>query len=247
MEQKGSLNKNYVHRLTISALSVYICTSKIVCDCAEARKQEAYTAEADARPCITPNTRKLKKNFNRVARLGKKELRRARFDHIRKVGAKLFGHSQKRSKRTSVDPQCRPFRRQRPVRISQKEVRLTLPNLDVNKASGPDGIPAIVLRNCAPEMSSVLTRLFRFTLETGVGPKSWKLANVQPAPKKGSRVDLANYRPISVTSILCKIMERVLNNGLEVYLEDYYQYGFRQGRSTVDLLVYATHTWGEAI
>ena len=62
------------------------------CDRAEARKQEAYTAWADARTRKAPNTRELKKNFNRASRLGKKELRRARFDRIRKVGAKLASY-----------------------------------------------------------------------------------------------------------------------------------------------------------
>ena len=42
-------------------------------------------------------------------------------------------------------------------------------------------------------------------------PMSWKLANVQPVPKKDNRADSANYRSISVPSILCKIMERALN------------------------------------
>ena len=138
------------------------------------------------------------------------------------------------------------------IRIRQVEVRKSLRNLDVNKASGPDGIPAVVLKTCAPELSPVLTRLFRLSLESGLVPKSWKLANVQPVPKKGSRADPANYRPISVTSILCKTMERVLNNRLLAYLEandliSDRQYGFRRNRSTGDLLAYATHIWSETI
>lgn len=122
----------------------------------------------------------------------------------------------------------------------------------MNKASGPDGIPAIVLWTCAPELTPILTRLFRLSMETGQVPKAWKFANVQPVPKKGSRADPANYRPISVTSILCKTMERVLNKKLLGYLEvndllSDRQYGFRQNRSTGDLLVYATHIWSEAL
>ncbi|CAG4933852.1 unnamed protein product [Colias eurytheme] len=138
------------------------------------------------------------------------------------------------------------------IRIRQRDVLNVMRGLDVNKASGPDGIPAVVLRACAPELSPVLTRLFRLSLESGKVPKSWKLANVQPVPKKGSRADPTNYRPISITSILCKIMERVLNYRLLAYLEingflNDRQYGFRRNRSTGDLLVHATHIWGEAI
>ena len=117
------------------------------------------------------------------------------------------------------------------IRIRQKEVLKVLRNLDVSKASGPDGIPAIVLRNCAPELSPVLTSLFRLSLHMGAVPKGWKLANIQPVPKKGSRADPANYRPIAVTSILCKVMERVLIHRLLAYLErndllSDQQYGF---------------------
>uniref|UniRef100_A0A2H1V1V5 SFRICE_013827 n=1 Tax=Spodoptera frugiperda TaxID=7108 RepID=A0A2H1V1V5_SPOFR len=70
------------------------------------------------------------------------------------------------------------------IRIRQKEVYKTLRNLDVSKASGPDGIPAVVLKCCAPELSPILTRLFRLSLETGQVPVAWKLVNVQPVPKK---------------------------------------------------------------
>lgn len=75
---------------------------------------------------------------------------------------------------------------------------------------------------------------------------------MQPVPKKGSRADPCNYRPIAITSILCKVMEKVLNSKLLTYLEQNdllgdSQYGFRRGRSTGDLLVYVTHCWGEAI
>ncbi|CAH1640352.1 unnamed protein product [Spodoptera littoralis] len=61
--------------------------------------------------------------------------------------------------------------------------------------------------------------MFRLSLETGQVPVAWKLANVQPVSKKGSRTDPNNYRPISVMSLLCKIMERVLNNKLLAYIE----------------------------
>ncbi|KAJ2945954.1 hypothetical protein O0L34_g4871 [Tuta absoluta] len=138
------------------------------------------------------------------------------------------------------------------IAVHTKEVRRVLCSLDVNKASGPDGIPARVLRLCAPELSPVLTRLFRLFLKERTVPGAWKLANVQPVPNKGDRADPAHYRPIAITSILCKVMERVLNSKLLTYLEDNdllndRQYGFRRGRSTGGLLVYVTQCWGEAI
>ncbi|RVE47834.1 hypothetical protein evm_007589 [Chilo suppressalis] len=137
------------------------------------------------------------------------------------------------------------------IQIRQRDVRAELQSLDVRKASGPDGIPAVVLKHCAAELSPVLTRLYQLSYSLGRVPAAWRDASVQPVPKKGDRSDPANYRPIAVTSVLCKVLERVLNNHLTLYLEDYSlihdrQYGFRPNRSTGDLLAYVTHIWGEA-
>lgn len=138
------------------------------------------------------------------------------------------------------------------IRFRQRDVLRELRSLDVRKASGPDGVPAIVLKRCAPELSPVLTRLYRLSYATSCVPSAWREANVQPVPKKGDRSDPANYRPIAVTSVLCKVMERIINAQLIHYLEDHSivndrQYGFRPKRSTGDLLAYVTHLWGEAM
>ncbi|XP_046976468.1 uncharacterized protein LOC124542576 [Vanessa cardui] len=167
--------------------------------------------------------------------------------------AALFAENSRLDAGSASPPNIPPCDSMMPeIRIRQREVLKILRTLNVNKASGPDGIPAIVLRNCAPELSPVLTRLYRLSLKSAQVPKAWKIANVQPVPKKSSRTDPANYRPIAITCILCKGLERVLNNKLQAYLEDNdllsdQQYGFRRNRSTGDLLVYATHIWGEAM
>lgn len=275
------------------------------CASAEARKESAYQAWVRARDCNerARRVRAKKKAFNSAAKRCKKVIRKARFDHVSRIGARLAsypaGSKQFWSLSKSVESNfCRPTlppmlrpdgtlahtatekanlfaslfagnsrldaNRANPptlphcgafmpsITIHTKEVRKALQNLDVNKASGPDGIPARLLRVCAPELSPVLTRLYRLSLLTRAVPQSWKLANVQPVPKKGDRADPTNYRPIAITSILCKVMERVLNRKLLSYLESHdllsdCQYGFRRGRSTGDLLVYVTHCWGEAI
>ncbi|CAH2084689.1 unnamed protein product [Euphydryas editha] len=138
------------------------------------------------------------------------------------------------------------------ISFSQRDVRRELLSLDVHKSSGPDGIPAIVLKQCAPELCPVLTRLFALSYHTRQVPSSWKTAHVHPVPKKGDRSDPSNYRPIAITSLLSKVMERVINTKLLRYLEEHdlisdRQYGFRHGRSTGDLLVYLTHRWASAI
>ncbi|KAL0883669.1 hypothetical protein ABMA27_015794 [Loxostege sticticalis] len=275
------------------------------CARAEARKESAYQAWVLARDrkVRSRRVRAKKRAYNSAAKSYKRVLRRARFDHVSRIGARLAsnppGGKQFWSLSKAVESNfCRPSlppllkpdgslahsaaekanlfatlfasnsrldagSKQPPtlpccdssmpkIAIHTKEVRRALQNLDVNKASGPDGIPARVLKHCAPELSPILTRLYRLSIRAVSVPKSWKLANVQPVPKKGSRADPCNYRPIAITSILCKVMERVLNSKLLSYLEAHdllsdHQYGFRRRRSTGDLLAYVTHCWGEAI
>lgn len=140
----------------------------------------------------------------------------------------------------------------RDVQFTQRSVRKALFSLDIHKSSGPDGIPPIVLKTCAPELTPVLTRLFRHSYSSGIVPNSWKTALVHPIPKKGDRSDPSNYRPIAITSLFSKIMESIINGQLLRYLEDRQlindrQYGFRRGRSAGDLLAYLTHRWAMAV
>lgn len=95
----------------------------------------------------------------------------------------------------------------------------TLRNLDENKLNRPDGIPT--LRNYAPVLSPIVTRWYHLSLKSGIVRKSWKLC----CAKKGSRPDRAKY---TVTSILCRNMDRVLNNRIQAYFEDNERLGDRQ-------------------
>lgn len=138
------------------------------------------------------------------------------------------------------------------LKFKVKSVRHILCNLDCSKASGLDGIPAIVLKKCAPELAPVLTRLFQISYDSGIFPSCWKTARVQPIPKKGSKTLPNNYRPVSLLSIVSKVMEKYLNVEILKYLElnkliHDRQYGFRNRRSTADLLSFVTHTWNKSL
>ena len=122
----------------------------------------------------------------------------------------------------------------------------------MTKAYGSDGIPPRVLRECASELSPVLSRLFRIILKTNSFPKSWKHSLVQPIPKSGDRSNPSNYRPISITSSISKVFETILNNHFLKHMErnsllSDHQYGFRGARSTGDLLSYVTSIWSSAL
>lgn len=124
-----------------------------------------------------------------------------------------------------------------------RAVKKVLAELNVNKAPGPDGIPALVLKQCSLSLASPLAKLFSNSFREGVFPDCWKLANVQPIPKKGAASNPDNYRPIAICSTLSKVMESMINYNLVNYLEtnsliNDRQYGFRKSRSTGDLMAF---------
>ena len=138
------------------------------------------------------------------------------------------------------------------IKFSTRKVRKVLLQLSTSKSSGPDCIPAIVLKSCAPELAPVLNKLFRLSYNLGIFPSSCKLAHIFPIPKKGDKSDPSNYRPITITSLISKAMETIITKLLLAFLETNnflsdHQYGFPQARSTGDLLSYALHAWSSAL
>ncbi len=134
------------------------------------------------------------------------------------------------------------------IRIQTKSVRRALLNLNINKATGPDEIPARVLKRCAPELAPVFQRLFHLSLTKNTYPLCWKIAHIVPVHKKGDRSLTSNYRPISITSVISKVFEDLINKIILKHLEVHSllsdsQYGFRKSRSTADLLAFITHKW----
>ena len=115
-------------------------------------------------------------------------------------------------------------------------VHKRLLELKEEKSMGPDGIPAILLKNTADFISKPLSIIFNQSLSEGKLPSIWKTANVIPIFKKGDKTNPNNYRPISLTPICVKILEKILRDPLMNFLEDTNffsesQFGFRKGRS----------------
>ena len=121
-------------------------------------------------------------------------------------------------------------------------VEKVITNLDSSKASGPDCIPVVVLKNCEPELSYILAKLFNKCLKESCFPDCWKVSSVVPVFKNvGERATAKNYRPVSLLSVVSKVFEKLVNNRIVDYLEKCglfsdFQYGFRSSRSTADLL-----------
>ena len=106
------------------------------------------------------------------------------------------------------------------IKITRTGVQKILEKLDPSKAAGPDGITTRVLRNLSKEVAPILTTIFQHSLKTGQVPTQWKKANVTAIFKKGEHYVPSNYRPVSLTSITCKIMEHILVRNIMSHLED---------------------------
>ena len=132
--------------------------------------------------------------------------------------------------------------------ISAEEVFNLINNLDTDKANGPDGISAFMLKATASSIASPLAKLFSLSLRTGKFPKLWKFANVVPIPKSDNKSDPSNYRPVSLLSIVSKILEKIVYSRLWEHIVEHApisncQWGFQKQRSTTTALLYATHEW----
>ena len=95
----------------------------------------------------------------------------------------------------------------------------TLLTLDVTKSCGPDLIPAYLLKCCAEHIASPLSFLFNKPMSSGTLPTDWVCANVVPVFKHDDKHVPSNYQPISLTSVVVKIMERIIHSELSTALE----------------------------
>jgi len=136
---------------------------------------------------------------------------------------------------------------------NEEEVYQLLSSLDVTKANGPDGISARMLKHTAASITPSITKLFNLSLCTGHVPSEWKQSLVVPIPKSNNNKDLPNnYRPISLLSVLSKLLERHVHKLLADHLSTHHplsnsQWGFSEGKSTVTALLTTTHEWFQSL
>lgn len=104
------------------------------------------------------------------------------------------------------------------VDITEKEVSTALRKLNISKAAGPDGIHPAILKPLADIISHALVTIFRTSLREGVLPADWKTATVTPIHKGGDADLVENYRPVSLTSVVLKTLERILRDKIVAHV-----------------------------
>ena len=116
-------------------------------------------------------------------------------------------------------------------------VKKVIATFDSSKASGPDCILVVVLRNCEPVLSYIPAKLFNMCMKESGFPYCWKVSSVVPVFKNVAKT----YRPVSILSVVGKVFQKLVNNRIVDHLEKCalfsdFQYGFRSSQSTADLL-----------
>ena len=120
--------------------------------------------------------------------------------------------------------------------VTSRGVEKLLSHLKPHKAAGPDKIPGRILKELASELAPALSAFFNQTITQGCVPKGWTEALISPVYKKDNVHDASNYRPVSLTSVTCKVLEHIICKHILDHLDHHnaitsYQHGFRRSRS----------------
>ncbi|XP_059805904.1 uncharacterized protein LOC132380941 [Hypanus sabinus] len=128
------------------------------------------------------------------------------------------------------------------VDIKGEEVSELLKYIRTGKSPRPDGLFPRLLHEAREEIAEPLARIFVSSLSTGMVLEDWKEVNVVPMFKKGSRDSPGNNRPVSLTSVVGKLLEKILRDRMYGHLENHglirdSQHGFMKGRSCLTSLI----------
>ncbi|CAG2239333.1 Insulin-like growth factor 2 mRNA-binding protein 1,Insulin-like growth factor 2 mRNA-binding protein 2 [Mytilus edulis] len=132
--------------------------------------------------------------------------------------------------------------------FNKEEVRKLLLNLNITKSPGPDRVHPKLLFELASVVDKPLCMIFNSSFVNGEVPEDWKIAIITALFKKGDKKSASNYRPVSLTSILCKIMEKLIRKRIIEHMDrqnlfSNQQFGFMGGRSTSLQLLKVLDKW----
>ena len=130
------------------------------------------------------------------------------------------------------------------VIINEDEVRRQLRKVKPTKAAGPDGLPAKLLHKCADSLAPAFLPLFQQSVKSGVIPTLWKSSTIVPVPKKPRIKELNNFRPVALTPLPMKCLEKIVLKNLLPFVEpnlDPLQFAYRSGRGVEDAIATILH------
>ena len=138
------------------------------------------------------------------------------------------------------------------ISVTEEEVLKELKSLQPNKSPGIDGMHPRVLKELAEQLAKPVTILLNTSLNSEDLPKQWLQAVVTPIFKKGCKSNPENYRPVSLTCILCKILEKFVVKAIIQHIKANVlatkrQHGFTTGKSTTTNLLEVLNVWSEAL
>ena len=128
------------------------------------------------------------------------------------------------------------------ITFTVEGIEKLLRGINAKKATGPDEVPSRILKECASEIAPIFRIIFQQSWSTGEVPADWRCANVTAIFKKGDRTTPANYRPVSLTSVPCKLMEHIIFSNVMSHCDEHeilkhYQHGFRRKHSCESQLI----------
>ena len=155
-----------------------------------------------------------------------------------KLLSEFFSQFSKISSKVNINPfQIEETEDLNDIEIKEEDIMEAIDEMDENSAAGPDGIAAILLKKIKETISLPLALILRKSIDEGRIPDIFKLAYITPIHKGGSRQKPEQYRPVSLTSHVMKVFERVIKKKIIKHLTEKQkcndgQHGFVPGRST---------------
>ena len=138
------------------------------------------------------------------------------------------------------------------IDITEDMVLKKFKKLKINKSPGPDQMHPRVLKEISLSILKPVTKIFQTSIRTKTVPAKWKHANVSAIFKKGKKILPENYRPVSLTSVLCKTLESIIRDQIIDHMTKNKlfsdkQFGFIAGRSTTLQLLHVMNIWTEIL
>jgi hypothetical protein len=208
------------------------------------------------------NSKSLFKFVRRVLAIEAKEFRLKRADDTLTTSdyetANLFAHTFSHiynhtlSQSKLPDHEVTPGRIITDVSFDRESILRKLQTIKPTACPGPDNISPSILRNCSHPLSFPLSLLMEQSFHSSTLPCDWRTAYITPIHKSGNRLEANNYRPISLTSSVVKIMESIIVDRLDSFTSEFAiipkeQYGFTKGKSVETNLLSCLNDWSSLV